>query len=95
MREGILLPPGVLGSSAQDRHGLEEGPEEGQKNGQKVGAFLQCRQAERVGLVQPKEEKMLGIPYCSLLLYKGVYKIDGERLFNRAYCYRSRGSTLN
>lgn len=41
MREGILLPPGVLGSSAQDRHGLEEGPEEGQKNGQKVGAFLQ------------------------------------------------------
>ena len=40
------------------------------------------RQAERVGVVQPGEEKALGRPYSSLPVPKqGAYKKDKERDF--------------
>ncbi|KAK4816464.1 LOW QUALITY PROTEIN: hypothetical protein QYF61_017192 [Mycteria americana] len=34
--------------------------------------------------------KALGRPYCGLSILKGVNKKGGDRLFRRAYCYRTR-----
>lgn len=64
-------PPAVLrpalGSSAQERHGpVGAGPEEGHKNEQRDGEPLLWGKAERVGVVQPGEERAPGRPYCSL-----------------------------
>ena len=47
------------------------GPEEGHKNHQRAGASLLRGQAERVGVVQPGEEKAAGRPYCGLSVPKG------------------------
>jgi len=68
-------PPGVLRpapeSSAQERHGpVGTGPEEGQKNDQRSGTPLLRGQAERVGAVQPGEEKAAGRPCCGLSVLK-------------------------
>ena len=47
------------------------GPKEGYKNDPRAGAPLLWGQAERVGLVQPGEEKAAGTPDCSLSVPKG------------------------
>jgi len=57
-----------------------------------LGAPLLRGKAERVGAVQPGEEKAVGRPYCSLSPLKGAYKKDGDRLFSRACCNRTRGN---
>ena len=46
------------------------GPEQGHKDGQRAGAPL-LGKAERVGAVQPGEEKAAGRPYCRLPVLKG------------------------
>ncbi|GAB0190290.1 hypothetical protein GRJ2_001494300 [Grus japonensis] len=46
-------------------------PEEGHEAAQRAGAPLLGRQAERLGVVQPGEEKAQGRPYCSLPVPKG------------------------
>jgi len=62
---GVLCP--ALEPSAQERHGpVGAGPEEGHKNDQRGGTPLLQGKAERVGAVQPGEEKVLGKPYSSL-----------------------------
>ncbi|KAK4811622.1 hypothetical protein QYF61_017013 [Mycteria americana] len=43
----------------------------------------------RVGVAQPGEEKAAGRPYSSL---PGLRKKDGDRLFSRACCDRTRGN---
>lgn len=61
-----------LGPTVQERHGpVRASPEEGHENSQWGGTSLHWGQAERVGIVQPGEEKALGKPYCSLSIYKG------------------------
>jgi len=64
-------PPGVLHpaleSSAQERHGpVGAGPDKGYKNHPRDGTPLLQGKAERVGAVQPGEEKAAGRPYCIL-----------------------------
>ena len=50
--------------SAQERHGpVGAGPEESDQNDQRAGALLLPGKAERVGVVQPGEEKAAGRPY--------------------------------
>jgi len=63
----------------------------GHKNDQRGGTTpLLGGQAGRAGAVQPGEEKALGRPYCSLPVLKGTCKKDGDKLFSRACCDRTR-----
>jgi len=66
----------------------------GHKNGQRDGTPLLWGKAERVGAVQPAEEKVF--PDCSLRAafqyMKGAYKKAGEELFTRACSDRTRGN---
>ena len=49
--------------------------------------------AERVGAVQPGEEKAAGRPYSSLPVpERGPYRKDGENIFSRACCDRTRSN---
>ena len=62
----------ALEPSAQEGRGtVGAGPKEGYKNDPRAGAPLLGGQAERVGLVQPGEEKAAGRPDCSLSVLKG------------------------
>jgi len=48
--------------------------------------------AERVGAVQPGEEKAPGRPYFVAFQYlKEAYKKDGDTVFSRVCCDRTRG----
>jgi len=60
------------------------------KNNQRDGIPLLGGQAERVGVVQPGEEKAPGRPYCGFQYLKGVYKKDGERLCSKPCSNRTR-----
>jgi len=66
------------------------GPEEGHKDDMRARAPLLRGKAETVGAVQPGEEKTAGRPYSSLSVLKGAYRKDGENIFSRACCNRTR-----
>lgn len=63
-------------------------PEDFHKNGQRPEIPLLGRNAERVGIVQPRVEKALGRPCCSISIIKGgsVRKIEAfyQGQFGRA-----------
>jgi len=64
----------------------------GHKDNPRAGAPLLGGKAERVGAVHPGEEKAPGRPYSSLPVPEGAYGKDGDRLFSRACCNRTRGN---
>ena len=65
---------------------------EGNKNGQRAGAPLLGGKAEKVGAVQPGEEKGPGRSYCSLPVPEMACKKAGEGLFTRACSDKTRGN---
>ena len=59
--------PKILRTSVQERHGpIEVSPEEGHKNHSRGGTPLLWGKAERVGAVQPAEDKVPESSCCSL-----------------------------
>ena len=63
----------------------------GHKSDDRAGAPLLWGKAERVGAVQPGEEKAAGDLIAAFQYFKGPYKKDGDRLFIKACCNRTRG----
>ena len=85
-----VLPPGAK-FSLQERHGpVGVHSEEGHKDDPRDGTPPLQRQAYRAGAVQPGKEKVPGRPGSSLLLPKGGYKKEGDRLFSRVCSDRTR-----
>ena len=67
-------PPGVLHSSLEpsaQKRPVGAGPEEGLKTDQRAGTPLIGGKADRVGVVQPGEEKALRRHYSSLSVSEG------------------------
>ena len=62
------------------------------KNDQRAGTPLLWGKAERVGAVQPGQERASGRPYCNLPVPEGAYRKAGEELFTRACRERTRGN---
>jgi len=53
---------------------------------------LSCEERLRVQVVEPGEEQAPGTPSCGFQYLKGAYRKDGDRLFSRACCDRTRGN---
>ena len=66
----------------------------GHKNDPRAGAPLLWGKAERVGAVQPGEEKAVVRPSSGLSVPEGVYRKNGENIFIRACCDRTRSNGL-
>ena len=66
---GVLCP--ALEPPAQGHGPVGAGTEEHHKNDQRAAAALLGGKAERVGAVQPGEEKATGRPYSSLSVPEG------------------------
>ena len=66
----------------------------GHRNNPRVGTSFLWGKAERVGAIQPGEEKVPGRPYHSLPVRAGACKKGGEGLSTRVCSDRSRGNGL-
>jgi len=88
-----LVRPQLWNPQAQEGHGpVGAGPEEGHKDDLRAAAPLLWGKAERAGAVQPGEEKAAGRPHSSLSVPEGAYRKDGQNVFSRACCDRTRSN---
>jgi len=69
-------------------------PEEGHKGDQQDGTPLLRGKAERVGVVQPGEEKLQEDLVAAFQYLKGTYRKAGEGFFTRECSNRTRGEWL-
>lgn len=80
----------------QEKHGpVRAGPKQGCENCLRAETLFTCRQAERVGVVHPGEEKVPGDLVAAFQHLKRDYKKDGETLFAKACSDRTRVRVLN
>jgi len=84
--------PALEPPAKEERGAVGADPEEGDKDDQRAGTPLLRGKAERVGVVQPGEEKAAGRPCSSPPVPEGAYRKDGANLFSKACCNRTRGN---
>lgn len=80
-------------SSAQQGHGRDGVcTEERHKNDLRDGIPALRGQAESAGAVQPEDEKALERPDSGMSVSRGSCRKEGDRLFIRVRCDRTRGN---
>ena len=89
-----VLCPALVPSAPQQTWTCWSRSRGGHQNDLRDGTPLLWGKAERVGVVQPGEEKGPGRPCCSLPVLKGAYKKDEEELFCRACSNRTIGNSF-
>jgi len=101
-REGILppysappleVPYPALAPSAQDRHGPLEQVQRRATRMVKGMEHLCCEERLReLGLSSPEKRRLWEDLIMAFQYLKGAYKRDGDKLFSRASCDRTRGN---
>ena len=96
LRSGETLPrsPASKLWSPQHRRAMDllEGARGGHSNDPRAGTPLLWWKAERVGAVQPGQEKAPGRPYCGLSVPEETYKKAGKGLFTRTWSDGTRSN---
>ena len=91
----IWSPPFSSGAlSAGKTWSCWSGAREGHKNDPRAGASLLWGKAEKVGAVQPEEEKAAGDLIAAFQHLMGAYEKHGHRLFSWGCYDRTRGNVF-
>ncbi|KAJ7417525.1 hypothetical protein WISP_63870 [Willisornis vidua] len=85
-----VLCPALESSTAEGYRPVGVSPEEGYRNDQKAGEPLLERQTERVGVVQPGEEKAPGRSYSTFHYLRKTYKKTCKETFYKGGVPRAR-----
>lgn len=91
---GILHPghPGLELLAQERQEPVGAIVEEGHRNYQRAGAPFLWGKPNRVSIVKPGEEKVLGIIAAFWYLKGWYYKKDGGKLYVRVCCHRARAN---
>jgi len=80
-------------SLVQERHGsVGVCLEEGHKSSPRVGTSLYKDRLRELGLFSLEKRRLQGYPIAAFQFLKGGCKKEGDRIFSRVCCDRTRGN---